>query len=324
MELFVAVAGGQFTYLHREVEETTLTMVVVGEIVTAATGSFALFKGLKTIYCLGKKVMSNKWKDKLKKYKDYQRGVEQLVRRYKKSKRGKTSITAAVKPLEGALKESRSICRNWDKKICLWKRLTSHNFMKKLESSQNSIARSLELLVAADRMCGREETRTKVKKTNHENPQQRKEGNLALSRTRMKVQKKKEPETETEREENEYKDWLKKNIAKWTDAWSSYKTVWEGATNSKLDLAERERLFENHVNALRKRAYRQLLKEVIKPDSESKYLEMWSHAESLLSRRQRFGLLPEREREIEWRRHADQILKKNAQTVKGTSGEKGK
>lgn len=75
-------------------------------------------------------------------------------------------------------------------------------------------------------------------------------GKLRVMEMRRKLEK------EKEKEENEYKAWLEENITErmvityWTDLWPSYKTVWEGATNSKLDLAERKRLFENHVDGL--------------------------------------------------------------------------
>lgn len=134
--------------------------------------------------------------------------------------------------------------------------------------------------------------------------------------TRTNVEKMKQ---EKEREVTEYKAWLKKNITRLTDSWTSNKTGWKGATNSKLDLAKKERLFRNHVNELHKqylREYSQLLKEVITQDLEIKYLELWSCAKSLMVRRERFRLLPEPEMEGEWRRHVEQISKK-----KGTSRE---
>lgn len=129
------------------------------------------------------------------------------------------------------------------------------------------------------------------------------------TRTRTNVEKMKQ---EKEREVTEYKAWLKKNITRLTDSWTSNKTGWKGATNSKLDLAEKERLFRNHVNELHKqylREYRQLLKEVITQDLEIKYLTLWSCAKSLMLRRERFRLVPEPEMEQAWKDHV-QILKK--------------
>jgi len=157
-------------------------------------------------------------------------------------------------------------------------------------------------------------------------PDQEGNGNHTEPQTRMKVkerndgkpQRSKEFEKqEKEREVTEYKAWLSENITKWTDSWTTYKTDSERATNSKLDLAEKERLFRKHVDELReqyRRDYRQLLKEVITPDLASKYLTSWSDAKSRMLQRQRFLNLPERERETEWRSHAEQIQKKRRKT----------
>lgn len=100
------------------------------------------------------------------------------------------------------------------------------------------------------------------------------------------------------------------------------------ATNSDLDLAERERLFREHVNGLYERCvreYRSLLADVITMDMATKDLEdgkniltSWSEAKRLLKPDQRYARMPRRERELWWRRYADDVQRR----VKVTGSER--
>eukprot|EP01018_Ginkgo_biloba_P031680 Gb_26149 [translate_table: standard] len=92
------------------------------------------------------------------------------------------------------------------------------------------------------------------------------------------------------------------------------------ATNPELDLADRERLFREHVNGLFERCvreYRSLLADVITVDIMTKHLEdgkniltSWSEAKRLLKPDQRYARMPRREREIWWRRYAEDVQRR--------------
>ncbi|XP_057860984.2 pre-mRNA-processing protein 40C [Cryptomeria japonica] len=92
------------------------------------------------------------------------------------------------------------------------------------------------------------------------------------------------------------------------------------AANPELDLADRERLFREHVNGLYERCvrdYRSLLADVIVVDTTTKYLEdekniltSWSEAKRLLKPDPRYAKMPRREREVWWHRYAEDVQRR--------------
>lgn len=266
-------------------------VVVVAALVAKIASIIGVFEKIATIYAWLKKVASTKWKKELDKYIKYLRTVKKLTRRYKHSNRSETLITEALQLLDEELEESWSKVDKWMQK----KKLRADDFIKELKSSRATIAEHLQVLWFA---VQEEEEKRK-----------------------RKSQRKKE--RKREREETKYKAELIKNVTKFKASWTSYK---ERATNSKLDPAEKERLFRKHKKRLRKKyqQYWQLLNEVIKPELENKYLTSWRAAKSLLQRHQRFAQFPKGVRKREWRSHVEQISKKSHKTKRGTSGEKGK
>lgn len=260
-----------------------MVVIVLSTLVTSIAYTIGLIEKIATTYAWLRNVVSKKWKEELEKYIKYLRVVKQVTRRYKNSNRSETSITGALQLLDGELKESWSKVDKWIQT----KQLSADDFMKELNSSRTTISQNLQLFSTAVQTCRDVEA---------------------------KSQREKEKEREKKREETEYKAWLSENVTKLTDSWTRYK---ERATNSKLDSAKKERLFRKHMEGLREkylRGYRQLLKEVIKPESEKKYLTSWSAAERLLQGHQRFDQFPQREREREWSSHVKHISKKSHKT----------
>uniref|UniRef100_A0A0C9QX05 TSA: Wollemia nobilis Ref_Wollemi_Transcript_2281_3725 transcribed RNA sequence n=1 Tax=Wollemia nobilis TaxID=56998 RepID=A0A0C9QX05_9CONI len=92
------------------------------------------------------------------------------------------------------------------------------------------------------------------------------------------------------------------------------------ATNPELDVADQERLFREHVNGLYERCvreYRSLLADVIVVDATMKNLEdgkniltSWSEAKRVLKPDPRYSKMPRRERELWWRRYAEDVQRR--------------
>lgn len=271
-------------------------VIVVATLVAKLAPGIGLFEKIAAIYAWLKKVASTEWKEELDNYIEYLQLVKGVTSPYETSNCSETSpIARALKRLDRELEKSWSKVDKWIET----KKFRADDIIKQLNISRAKIDQNLQLFRAAVQAWEKEEEEKRKRKS----------------------QRKKEKERE--REETKYKAELIKNVTKFKASWTSYK---ERATNSKLDPAEKERLFRKHKKRLRKKyqQYWQLLNEVIKPELENKYLTSWSAAERLLQGHQRFDQFPERVRKREWRSHVEQISKKSHKTKRGTSGEKGK
>lgn len=116
-------------------------------------------------------------------------------------------------------------------------------------------------------------------------------------------------------EVQKYKAWLRSNITK-SKISGNCRTI-----PSKLSAAEKEGLFQEHVNELCQeslRDYKQSLNYYITTATppQSIYLKSWSSFDHIVGGRKNFRLLTEAERQREWCMHANQIkiLKKSPKT----------
>ncbi|KAL2641453.1 hypothetical protein R1flu_009040 [Riccia fluitans] len=122
-----------------------------------------------------------------------------------------------------------------------------------------------------------------------------------------------------------YKELLKEKIkdpeASWTEARPKLEKDPLGrATNPELDLSDRERLFREHTNEIFDRCvreYRVLLADVITTEAVQKHAEedkhiltSWSDAKKLLKPDTRYGKMPRRDRELWWRRYAEDVQRR--------------
>ncbi|KAG6557468.1 hypothetical protein Mapa_000741 [Marchantia paleacea] len=114
---------------------------------------------------------------------------------------------------------------------------------------------------------------------------------------------------------------IKDPEASWTEARPKLEKDPLGrATNSELDLPDRERLFREHVNEIFDRLvreYRLLLADVITIEAAQKLAEedkhiltSWSDAKKLLKPDPRYGKMPRRDRESWWRRYAEDVQRR--------------
>lgn len=253
--------------------------MVLAEITTL----ISLLKGIRSTYEWGSEVLSIEWKNECRKYVDYLEEVKQAVTPYENSNKG------GLKLLEGELREACSLLDQWMKKTGPHKQLTSAAFLEKVQTSRANIAQNLQLFWF--QLLGTEQ-----------------EGNHG------KTQLRKPLESEFQNE-GVYQTWLLYNVTKWRDSWDTYKnledrTLFGPSGRFRLDLAEKETLFGEHMNMIRKHClsdYRRLLKSDIKWYS-TKYLTSWSDAEGYLKGRPMFYRVPETVREEEWRKHVDSML----------------
>ncbi|KAL3678003.1 hypothetical protein R1sor_020959 [Riccia sorocarpa] len=120
-----------------------------------------------------------------------------------------------------------------------------------------------------------------------------------------------------------YKELLLQKIKDPEASWTESRPKLEKdprATNPELDLSDRERLFREHVNEIFDRClrdYRVLLADVISAEATEKHAEedkhiltSWSDAKKLLKPDARYGKMPRRERELWWRRYADDVQRR--------------
>ncbi|CAN1297691.1 Pre-mRNA-processing protein 40C [Linum perenne] len=114
---------------------------------------------------------------------------------------------------------------------------------------------------------------------------------------------------------------IKDPQASWTESKARLeKDPQARAAHPDLDPSEMERLFREHVKMLQERClqdFKVLLTEVItieaaanKTEDEKTVLDSWSTAKRLLKADPRYNKTPRKDREILWRRHADDMIKK--------------
>ncbi|CAN0923871.1 Pre-mRNA-processing protein 40C [Linum grandiflorum] len=117
---------------------------------------------------------------------------------------------------------------------------------------------------------------------------------------------------------------IKDSQASWTESKARLEKDPQGrAAHPDLDPSEMERLFREHVKMLQERClqdFKALLAEVITvaaaanktEEDEKTVLDSWSTAKRLLKADPRYNRAPRKEREILWRRHADDLMKQKA------------
>ncbi|KAK6145849.1 hypothetical protein DH2020_019718 [Rehmannia glutinosa] len=109
--------------------------------------------------------------------------------------------------------------------------------------------------------------------------------------------------------------------ASWTESKPKLEKDPQGrAANPHLDKSDLEKLFREHVKTLLERCvleFRALLTEVITAEASAQETEdgktiitSWSTAKQLLKSDPRYNKMPRKERESLWRRHAEEILRK--------------
>ncbi|KAJ9183220.1 hypothetical protein P3X46_007110 [Hevea brasiliensis] len=119
---------------------------------------------------------------------------------------------------------------------------------------------------------------------------------------------------------------IKDPQASWTESKSKLEKDPQGrATNPDLDPSDTERLFREHLKMLYERCahdFKSLLAEVInteaaaqKTENGKTVLDSWSTAKRLLKSDPRYNKMPRKEREILWRRYADDMLRKQKTTL---------
>ncbi|KAK6122840.1 hypothetical protein DH2020_043421 [Rehmannia glutinosa] len=114
---------------------------------------------------------------------------------------------------------------------------------------------------------------------------------------------------------------IKDPQASWTESKPKLEKDPQGrAANPHLDKSDLEKLFREHVKTLLERCvleFRALLTEVITAEASAQETEdgktiitSWSTAKQLLKSDPRYNKMPRKERESLWRRHAEEILRK--------------
>ncbi|KAJ0095635.1 hypothetical protein Patl1_15737 [Pistacia atlantica] len=114
--------------------------------------------------------------------------------------------------------------------------------------------------------------------------------------------------------------------ASWTESKPKLEKDPQGrATNSDLDPSDTEKLFREHVKMLYERGvqdFRALLAEVITAEAAAQETEdgktvvnSWSTAKRLLKPDPRYNKMPRKEREVLWRRYAEDMLRKHKSTL---------
>ncbi|XP_062164261.1 pre-mRNA-processing protein 40C isoform X2 [Alnus glutinosa] len=114
---------------------------------------------------------------------------------------------------------------------------------------------------------------------------------------------------------------IKDPLASWTESKPRLEKDPQGrATNPDLDPSDTEKLFREHIKMLNERCvhdFRALLAEVLTAEAASRETEdgktalhSWSTAKRLLKPDPRYNKMPRKEREVLWRRYADEMLRK--------------
>ncbi|XP_043693895.1 pre-mRNA-processing protein 40C isoform X2 [Telopea speciosissima] len=114
---------------------------------------------------------------------------------------------------------------------------------------------------------------------------------------------------------------IKDPQASWTESKPKLEKDPQGrAANTDLDQGDTEKLFREHVKILYERCardFRALLAEVITAEAASQVtqdgktvLTSWSTAKSLLKSDPRYSKMPRKDRETLWRRHAEEMMRK--------------
>ncbi|XP_039054774.1 pre-mRNA-processing protein 40C-like [Hibiscus syriacus] len=114
---------------------------------------------------------------------------------------------------------------------------------------------------------------------------------------------------------------IKHPQASWTESKPKLEKDPQGrAANPDLDSSDMEKLFREHIKMLFERFsndFRALLSEVITQDAAAQHTEggktvlnSWSTAKRLLKPDPRYNKMPRKEREVLWRRHAEDMLRK--------------
>uniref|UniRef100_A0A2N9IEN5 Pre-mRNA-processing protein 40C n=1 Tax=Fagus sylvatica TaxID=28930 RepID=A0A2N9IEN5_FAGSY len=114
---------------------------------------------------------------------------------------------------------------------------------------------------------------------------------------------------------------IKDPQASWTESKPKLeKDAQARATNPDLDSSETEKLFREHIKMLNERCaqeFRSLLAEVLTAEAAAQdtqngktVLNSWSTAKRLLKPDPRYNKMPRKEREVLWRRYADEMLRK--------------
>ncbi|KAK4388034.1 Pre-processing protein 40C [Sesamum angolense] len=125
---------------------------------------------------------------------------------------------------------------------------------------------------------------------------------------------------------------IKDPQASWTESKPKLEKDPQGrAANPHLDKSDLEKLFREHVKTLYERCaveFKALLMEVITADAAAQEAQdgktpitSWSTAKQLLKNDPRYNKMPRKERESLWRRHADEIQRKQKK-VHDQEGEK--
>ncbi|KAF5450039.1 hypothetical protein F2P56_030420 [Juglans regia] len=114
---------------------------------------------------------------------------------------------------------------------------------------------------------------------------------------------------------------IKDPQASWTESKPKLEKDPQGrATNTDLDPSDIEKLFREHIKMLNERCvqeFRYLLAEVLTAEAAAQeteegktVLNSWSTAKRLLKPDPRYNKMPRKEREVLWRRYADEILRR--------------
>ncbi|KAL6571357.1 Pre-mRNA-processing protein 40C [Orobanche hederae] len=110
-------------------------------------------------------------------------------------------------------------------------------------------------------------------------------------------------------------------MASWTESKPKLEKDPQGrAANPHLDKFDLEKLFREHVKTLHERCvldFRALLTDVLTAEAAAQETEdgktivtSWSTAKQVLKSDPRYNKMPRKEREPLWRRHADEMLRK--------------
>ncbi|XP_050275850.1 pre-mRNA-processing protein 40C isoform X2 [Quercus robur] len=114
---------------------------------------------------------------------------------------------------------------------------------------------------------------------------------------------------------------IKDPLASWTESKPKLeKDPQARATNPDLDVSDTEKLFREHIKMLNERCaqeFRSLLAEVLTAEASAQdtengktVLNSWSTAKRLLKPDPRYNKIPRKEKEVLWRRYADEMLRK--------------
>ncbi|EEF46576.1 Pre-mRNA-processing protein PRP40, putative [Ricinus communis] len=119
---------------------------------------------------------------------------------------------------------------------------------------------------------------------------------------------------------------IKDPQASWTESKTRLEKDPQGrGTNPNLDPSDTEKLFREHVKMLHERCtneFKALLAEVINAEAASQktedgktVLDSWTTAKRVLKLDPRYNKMPRKEREVLWRRHAEDMLRKQKTTL---------